>query len=155
MKKIIYTLPSGGLAVVHPVINTFPKREDITEDQALDRAMKKLPADAIDPRVVDESAIPTDRTFRNAWKAGGGGIEHDMEKAREIHRDRLRVTRAPLLAALDVAYQRADEAGDASAKKVIAEKKQALRDATRDPVIDAAADVGALKAAIPAVLAAA
>ena len=44
--------------------------------------------------------------------------------------------RAPMLAALDVAYMRALEAGEPTV--AIAKQKQALRDATRDPAIDAA-----------------
>ena len=42
--------------------------DGFTEDDALARAMKKLPEDAINPQVVEESDIPTDRTFRNAWE---------------------------------------------------------------------------------------
>ena len=146
MKKIIYTRPDGGLSVVTPVINTYPVREDITENQALDRAMKKLPADALNVRVVDEADIPTDRTFRNAWKdAGSGAVTHDMEKCREIHKDRLRAYRAPQLAALDVAYMRADELGDAKEKARVAAEKQALRDITKHPAIAAATTPEELK----------
>jgi hypothetical protein len=68
MKRIIYTRPDGGLSIVIPVINTTGEMDGFTEDDALARAMKKLPEDAINPQVVEESDIPTDRTFRNAWE---------------------------------------------------------------------------------------
>lgn len=91
----------------------------------------------------------TDRTFRNAWKAGGGRIDVDMPKAREIHRQRLRIARAPLLEALDVEYQRADETGDVQGKRRVAEEKQKLRDVTADPRIEAAETPEQLKAVWP------
>lgn len=161
MKKIIYTRPDGGLTVVTPVINTHtvvdgelvPIAEDLSEQEALDRAMAKLPADAIGIQVVDESTIPTDRTFRDAWKAGTGRVEHDMDKAREIQKERLRVLRAPLLVELDVDFMRAIEAGDVLAQQRIGEQKQQLRDATADPAIAAATTPEQLKAAVPEMLA--
>jgi hypothetical protein len=76
-------------------------------------------------------------------------ITINMVKARDIQRDRIRSLREPLFADLDVAYQRADENGDAEAKAAIAARKQALRDATKDPAIDAAKTPEELKAAIP------
>lgn len=126
-----------------------------TEDEFVARIAKKdVPADATDVQTVDESAIPTDRTFRNAWKHDGGGkVVHDMDKARELKKDQLRVLRKPLLADLDVAYMLADEKGDTAAKSDIAKQKQALRDVTDDPAIEAAATPEELKAAMPAALA--
>ena len=145
MKRILFTRPDGGLSVVTPVINT---RENITEDAALERAVKKLPSDAVNVRVVDASEIPTDRSFRNAWE-DSGKIDVNMPKAREIHKERLRQIRAPLLAKLDVEYQRADEQGDAALKAQIATKKQALRDVSKHSAIAAAKTPDELKAAIP------
>jgi len=75
-----------------------------------------------------------------------------MTKAREIKRDQLRAERKPLLEQLDVEYMRAQEAGDTQKQALIADKKQSLRDATVDPVIDAATTPDELKAATPAVL---
>jgi hypothetical protein len=100
---------------------------------------------------VDEQ---TDRTFRNAWTHGPGKRKPDvdMPKAREIHRERLRVMRAPLLEQLDSEYLRADEAGNPQEKKRIAVRKQALRDVTDDPAIEAAQTPDQLKAVIPEVL---
>lgn len=149
MKKIIYTRPDGGISVVHPVINTAPELEPITEAEAEERAWNKLPSDAINPRFVNETEIPSDRTFRNAWKSD---LTVDMPKAREIHKNRLREMRAPLLAALDTQYMRADEAGDVATKAAVAAKKQALRDVTAVPAIDAATTPEELKTVIPSVL---
>jgi hypothetical protein len=52
----------------------------------------------------------------------------DINKAKEITKDRLRVERKPLLESLDVAFQRALESG-ADTSAIVAEK-QRLRDIT-------------------------
>lgn len=97
-------------------------------------------------RFVEAADIPTDRSYRSAWKDTGAAITHDMGKAREIHRNKLRAERAPLLAALDVEYQRADETSDAPGKAKIAGRKQRLRDVTADPRIDKAKTISELAA---------
>src|SRR3989304_5450627 len=53
-------------------------------------------------RFVEESEVPTDRTYRNAWR-GTGRMGHDMAHARELHRNLLREARGPRLAALALA----------------------------------------------------
>jgi hypothetical protein len=96
---------------------------------------------------VDES---TDRTFRNAWRdAKKGKPEVDMSKARDIHRDRLRALRQPLLEALDAEYLRADEEGDTAKKAATVKRKQALRDLPANPAIEAAKTPDKLKAILP------
>ena len=56
-------------------------------------------------------------------------ITIDLTKAKEITKDRLRMEREPLLAAQDVAFQRALETG-ADTTAIVAEK-QRLRDITK------------------------
>ena len=73
----------------------------------------------------------------------------NLEKAKEIKKDMVRAERAPMLAALDVEFQRALEAGDTVKQAEIAAKKQALRDATAHESIVNAATVEELKAANP------
>ena len=125
MRRIVYSRQDGGVSIVHPVINTVGEADGFTEAEAEKRAWDALPADAIDPRWVEEGEILADRSFRNAWKAD---LTVDLPKAREITKDRLRVERAPLLSDLDVQFMRALEAGgDTTA---IAAEKQRLRDVT-------------------------
>ena len=104
-------------------------------------------------RFVPSDFATEDRGFRDAWKDDRGlKVGVDMPKAREIHKERLRVKRLPLMDALDVAYSRADEQGDQSKKREIAAKKQALRDVTADPAIEAAQTPEELKNVIPEAL---
>jgi hypothetical protein len=69
-------------------------------------------------------------------------IKIDMNKAREITKDRLRAERTPLLQAQDVAFQRAIEEG-ADTTAIVAEK-QRLRDITQ--LADQAETLDELKA---------
>ena len=71
-------------------------------------------------------------------------IKIDIAKAKEIHRTKIRTARTPLLEALDIEFQKAQETG-ASTTDIIAQK-QALRDAPADSAIDAATDDAGLKA---------
>ncbi len=72
-------------------------------------------------------------------------ITIDMAIARNIHRDRIRTARTAALAALDVAYIRAQEHGDDTT--AIVAKKQELRDAPADPAIESASTPAELKSA--------
>ena len=96
--------------------------------------------------------IPTERTFRDAWTFAGdpeaGIISVDMDKAKNIWRDKIRQAREPVLAQLDTQFMKALETGaDTSA---ITAHKQALRDAPSDPAIDAATTPDELKLVQPA-----
>lgn len=136
MRVIVYT-DSVGLIVVRPASKEM---EEL--------AWKKLSKEAINPRWIDDSELPPNRDFRNAW-VDSQGVKVDMPKAREIHRNRLRELRAPKLKELDVEYQRADEIGDALWKARVSAKKQALRDVPADPRIEAAQTPEALSAVLP------
>jgi hypothetical protein len=99
-----------------------------------------------DVRDAASLTVPQDRTFRGAWQFEGDAVEIDMAVAREIHRDNLRAERGPRLDSLDTAWFRAAETADADAQAQIAADKQALRDVTADPRIEAAQTPDELKA---------
>mgnify|MGYP003122094367 FL=1 len=71
-------------------------------------------------------------------------IKTDMTKAKELHKEKIREAREPLLSALDVEFQKALEKSEDTS--TIVAKKQALRDAPADSAIDAATDEAGLKA---------
>lgn len=50
-------------------------------------------------RVIEESEVPKDRTFRNAW---GYDLKVDMTKARVLHMNEIRKQRAKALEKLDL-----------------------------------------------------
>jgi len=55
-------------------------------------------------------------------------VSVNMTKARAIHLDAIRVVRNAELAAKDISWMKAAEAGDTSAQATIATAKQVLRD---------------------------
>lgn len=102
-----------------------------------------------DGNQIDAAAatVPANRDFRGAWSLSGSVISEDLDKAKELFKDKIREVRGPLLASEDVVYMKALEADDATAKAASVTKKQALRDAPAAAAIDAATDIAGLKAA--------
>ena len=153
MKKIIYTSADGRLCIVYPADKSVIERAQgrtLTEKEYEDRVWEKsVPTDAILPASIEDDAIPEDRYFRNAWKANANLIEVDLEKARAVHMDNLRFQRNEKLKELDIEFQIALEKGDADAQKVIAARKQQLRDMPATFNLSAINDLNALKASKP------
>ena len=151
MRKIVFTRPDGGVSVIHPNLNTHGEPEGFTEADAEQRAWDKLPANALNPRWVNESDVPTDRTFRDAWTDTTSELDIDMAKARQIHLDRIRIKRNAELSKLDVQATKAQDIGDAEALTQIRVRKQELRDlpTTLAPSLASAVSVDALKAIQP------
>lgn len=146
-------MPDGSVHVLAPAPEMFDEKSKTrallaskgitfeSESEVLEFILNKgVPKDASDVTEILATDLPS-RDFRNAWKIDGGKIDHDMEKAKEILKAKLRVDRAPLLSALDVEYQKADESGDSLKKRALAAEKQKLRDVTSDPRIAAATTI--------------
>jgi hypothetical protein len=112
---IIFSNDNGGVST------TIPTGE-ISIEAVL---AKDCPKGAI---IVDSSALPTANDFYDAWELADGKVTVSLAKATEITKKRLRAEREPLLAAQDVAFQRAQESG-ADTSLIVAEK-QRLRDVT-------------------------
>ena len=72
------------------------------------------------------------------------GFGINMNKAKEIHKNKIRQARAPKLAELDVEFQKALETSADTTS--IVSKKNALRDAPANAAIDAAKTEAELKA---------
>jgi hypothetical protein len=109
---------------------------------------------ALSWRVVPNEMDLTD-PYRDAWGDDGQAIVHNMPKAREIHRARIRERRAPLLAEQDLALMLVDEDETLTAavrlqrRRAIIARKKALRDAPADPRIEAAQTIETLRAVDP------
>ena len=91
------------------------------------------------------ATVPANRDFRGAWVLDGSVISEDMDKAKEIFKDKIREVRKPLLEAKDVELMKALEAGNSTT--AIATAKDALRDATAASAISSASTISELKAA--------
>ena len=96
---------------------------------------------------ASDATVPSDRHFRGAWSLSGTTISEDLAVAKTIFKDKVREARTPLLAAEDVVYMKALEAGDSSAQTASVAKKKALRDAPDASAITSADTIAKLKAA--------
>ena len=142
MSKIIFDY-EGNISVMTPSSEAL---QIMTIEQI---AEKDLPVGVSTYSIVEDSVVPTDRSFRNSWVGvgigtTGGTITEDMSKAKELHKTNIRRARVDKLASLDIEYQRATEtSADTSA---IVTKKQALRDAPAASGIATASNTTELKA---------
>lgn len=127
--KIIFKRNDSGVSITNIV-------KDLSADEVVAHAeyLLTLNPQFISYRVIqDDSLLPADRVFRDAWTDDNATptVDIRVDKANEIHRNKLRELRQPLMNKLDVDYTRADEVGDKTKKQDIATKKQKLRDITK------------------------
>lgn len=76
----------------------------------------------------------------------------NLEKAKEIHKDNLRVARFHTFNKLDIEFMKALESGNTDRLNEIALQKQQLRDITKAEEIESATSVDGLKAHWPEIL---
>lgn len=139
MSHIVIKHADGSIAVTHmtPEFMAMAAKQGLTEEQALNFHINELQTRgqvAPDDVVVGKSEIklPTDRDFRGAWRfvTADPTIDICPHTACELVKNKLRAERAPELAKLDVAFQRALEEGNVAKQAEVAAKKQQLRDVT-------------------------
>ena len=133
MQVIVFTNSDGSVSVCYPTGELT-----IEEVQA-----KDTPEGSV---IVENDSLPNEHSeFFNAWELSGSTVSVNMDKAKELTKARLRIEREPLLAAQDVAFQRALES-NSDTSSIVAEK-QRLRDITK--LADAATTLDELKAITP------
>jgi hypothetical protein len=116
-QAIIFINDNGGVATCTP-----------TGEISIEAVLAKDVPEGRGARIVNLSDLPRDNDFYDAWEMDANSVTVNFAKAVEITKKRLRAERTPLLAAQDVAFQRALEEGkDTTA--IVAEK-QRLRDIT-------------------------
>lgn len=142
---VAITRPGEAVAIMQVV-------DDNATDEQIAALIEKSGFANASWRRIEQSEIPSDRTFRNSWVDNGKSVSIDMDRARNEHRDKLRLMRAPLLEALDVDFVRALEDGDEARKTAIIAHKKALRDVTQDKAINEARTPEELVKAVPSVL---
>ena len=83
MTKIIYQNESGGVSVIIP-----------TGELSIEEVAAKDVPEGVAYEIVEDDAIPSDRTFRNAWVANGAAVDVDLDQAKAIGHDKRRAARA-------------------------------------------------------------
>ena len=119
MQVIIFKNENGGVATCIP-----------TGEISIEAVLEKDVPKGKGARVVNYADLPVQHNdFYDAWEMDANSVTVNLFKAKELTKTRLRAEREPLLAAQDVAFQRALETGgDTTA--IVAEK-QRLRDITK------------------------
>lgn len=84
-------------------------------------------------KVTTWDTIPTDRTYRNALQYNGALLYHDLEKAKDIHRDHIRKMRNLEMDQLDKDWMKATGQGNKKEADDVEAKRQEMRDA---PALD-------------------
>ena len=109
-------------------------------------AAKDVP-EGVTYEIVKDDAIPSDRTFRNAWVMGDCCVEHDLDKCKAIGHERRRAARAEEFKPHDEVIMKQIPGNDAaiaeSARQEIRNKYAEMQDA-----IDAAKSPEEIKTAL-------
>jgi len=128
-KRIVYVDPeTENLCVVVPVYQSIEQGFYADEAELIAACLERSVPEGVARRVVEEGVIPSTRLFRNAWADDGATVAVDMETARGMHMDVIRVDRDAQLVELDVTFMRAVEDGDTDAQAEVGAAKQVLRD---------------------------
>lgn len=115
-KVIIFTNDNGGVSVCMP-----------TGELPIEQVQGKDIPEGVQSFIVSQDSLPNqDNDFFDAWEQSNGVVSVNLTKAKELTKRRLRMERESLLAAQDVAFQRALESGQPTTS-IVAEK-QRLRD---------------------------
>ena len=131
-QAIIFTNDNGGVSTCIP-----------TGELSIEAVMDKDVPKGKGARIVNLADLPNQyNDFYDAWEMDATSVTVNLEKAKELTKKRLRMERAPLLAAQDVLFQRALESG-ADTTAIVAEKNR-LRDVTG--LVDAVTTLEGLRA---------
>lgn len=144
---IVWELPDKSLALTKIIGNT-----DVNDE------INKISAERSE--LTYKFTLDSDKTANAALGEFFKAIEldennefiHNMVKAREIWRNKIRRDRYKKLLELDVEYQRALETNDSTKMTEVADQKKVLRDAPNNPLIEAANTIPELKEVYPDLL---
>lgn len=122
-KVIIYNNLEGYFSIAYPIIDC---------GLCFDEIIERLSPLENKYTIINEKELPTDYTYFPAWLYDNVNetVSIDIEKAKEIQKDNIRMIRKKLLEEQDVIFMRAIETGDTLAQQSSAIRKQELRDLT-------------------------
>jgi len=135
---IIWKQDNGVVAVTHPAGNCGLTTEEI--------AQKDVP-DGKPYNIRDSSELPDASIFRDAWVVDEETwtISTDMELAREVWRNKIRLARASKWEEVDAAWFQAMEADDTNRVTAIVAIKDSLRDFPNQEAINEAETIEQLQ----------
>lgn len=108
----LYINKDGGVSVI------VPSQEALKIMTIEEIVMKDSPS-KISPIIVDDSDIPQDNIFRDAWKIKNKKIKVNLNKAKEICHEKRRMNRDKAFKPLDIEATIPFKAKEAEAKRQI------------------------------------
>ena len=118
-ERIIYQNQEGGVSIIIPANNHGMTIEEIAEKDVPDNTPYEI---------VNVADIPSDRTFRGAWKKNGAAVYTDMPMAKEIAHDMRRIKRDEEFAPIDIKATIPSESAAAEmTRQVIRDKYAAIQ----------------------------
>ncbi len=140
MNKIVYKNETG-ISVITPTAGEKKVRIDneIVIMSAMDCALRSVPKNA-EYKIIDESELPQDRIFRNAWNYD---LKEDISKSKEIWKDKLRRDREPLFIANDLKIRDANIDKDTTVLIEAIAERDRLRDIPQ--LVDSCKTIAAIK----------
>jgi len=118
-ERIIYQNQEGGVSIIIPANNHGMTIEEIAEKDVPDNTPYEI---------VNVADIPSDRTFRGAWKKNGAAVDTDMPMAKEIAHDMRRIKRDEEFAPIDIKATIPSESAAAEmTRQVIRDKYAAIQ----------------------------
>lgn len=130
--KVLLTKVGDGVQ-----ISTFANEADLVEA-----------AQNSESKIYEDWQLP-EAEFINAWTIDA---TIDLERAKDVWRNKMRPIRDARLKQLDLEWMRAMELGDSAKASVVATQKQELRDITKRDELKYAKSLAEVKAFWPAVL---
>tara|TARA_R100001132_G_C3238458_1_gene70179 strand:+ start:412 stop:630 length:219 start_codon:yes stop_codon:yes gene_type:complete len=69
MKVVVYSNSrTGRMAILYPAYNDLARPVGETDDECLARAMANSIPEGTVTHIIEDTELPTDRYFRNAWE---------------------------------------------------------------------------------------
>jgi hypothetical protein len=105
MKKGLITRANGNISIVHP------SPEALAKGKTIEELVERLLHEGDTYTIIEETSIPKDRYFRNAWKPlkKGKSISIDKTKAADIKMEHIRKSRNKELIEQDVIFSQQQE----------------------------------------------
>ncbi len=106
-----------------------------------------LPEGITDYKIVEDSVLPTDRTFRNAWRKDGETVKEDLTESKKLAHEKRRYDRTKEFKPYDDIVMKQIPGSDTEAAEA---ERVKIRDkyATMQTSIDNASDTAAIKTAL-------
>jgi len=143
MPRIFSLQYSDGGVEIYSLNDGYDPDTEIAKLEST-RAIRYPGSRLVTKRQIFAADIPARDEFRNAWKDNGSAIAVDIEKAKEITKERLRRERDALFAKNDVALLSAIADNNMQAKMAAISERERLKDITKRA--DAAVSIDELKA---------